>query len=75
MVRRASSVPSGSLRPAHRRKRKRAALEGLVASETARYSANLADAKALCGAEDAELAALTLACGAILSCDEARNVR
>lgn len=53
----------------------RAALLELVTSETARYSASPADAQALCGAENAELAALTLACGAILSCDEARNVR
>ncbi|MCY3003559.1 MAG: DUF1553 domain-containing protein [Planctomycetota bacterium] len=53
----------------------RAALAELVASETARYSTNPADALALCGAEDAELAALTLACSVILSSDEARNVR
>lgn len=53
----------------------RAALTELIASETARYATNLADAEALCGAQDAELAALTLACGAILSSDEARNVR
>ena len=53
----------------------RAALAELVVGETARYAASPADAQAVCGAPDAELAALTLACGAILSSDEARNVR
>ncbi|MEY2747713.1 MAG: hypothetical protein RL112_2755 [Planctomycetota bacterium] len=48
-----------------------AALVQLVAEATRRYAAAPEDARKLCGSEDAELAALTLACGAVHASDGA----
>jgi len=53
----------------------RAALLELVAGGVERFRNALGDAQALCGAEDAELAALTLACLTLLSSDGALVVR
>lgn len=53
----------------------RAALVELAAHAIERYRAAPQDAQALCGAEDAELAALTLVCLTVLSSDGALVVR
>ena len=51
------------------------ALRELLATQAARYAAAPADAKAACGIEDPELAALAAACTAILASDAAMVVR
>ena len=52
-----------------------AALRDLAAAQATRYAAVPADAKAACGSEDPELAALAAACAAILASDAAMVVR
>ena len=51
------------------------ALSELVHTQTARFAASLPDAAKLCGTEDAELAALVLACSTLYASDGALVVR
>lgn len=52
-----------------------AAMSELVRTQTARFATALPDAAKLCGAEDAELAALVLACSTLYASDGALVVR
>jgi hypothetical protein len=52
-----------------------AAVSELVRTQTARFATALPDAAKLCGAEDAELAALVLACSTLYASDGALVVR